>query len=61
MSDLFFHFPNRPRHLAQSPKSGNRVQPFAVVEGGNAGNDFAVFDIMARRRFRRDDRVVADA
>ena len=60
-ADSFFNFSDRPRHPSQTSKRGNRAQPVAIVESGNAGNDFAVFDIVTGRGFCRHDRVVADS
>src|SRR5215212_1614691 len=47
-------------HVAEASEGRGRAQPLAVVEGGDAGDDAAGGDVVARGALGREHHVVAD-
>src|SRR5215212_8403934 len=47
-------------HVAEAAEGGGRAQPIAVVEGGDAGDDAASGDVVARGALGGEHHVVTD-
>ena len=50
----------RALHLPEAAEGRGRAEPFAVVEGGDAGEDFPGGDVVARGALGGEHHVVAD-